>query len=123
MTTDEIMEMQNKIALKEFETNYNLSEYVRVANDMNDELEYVKLAKELQSKLQEQLIEQYDQVSVSTQGTITLYKKVGENAKKIVASISATIKLPYRYVMGGKVGKKEMQEIVDRYNKVMELVH
>ncbi len=128
----EVIKAQNRISLNEFKRNYNKSESYRVLEELaiKDEIRGdhdINLSEELmeacaeisnlQTMLQNALPEYI--VKVSSEGYISVSKedKVPEGANYKcyvqVCGSSPTIKLPYAYVMGGKVGKRHMQAFVE----------
>lgn len=135
LKSEEVIKLQNRLALNEFKRNYNKSESYRVIEELaiKDELrgdhdinlseeleEACEIVRTLETKLQIALPEYI--VKVSPIGFISITQEqpvpAGANYRSYiqVANSSPTItsKLPYAYVMGGKVGKRNMQSVVEQ---------
>lgn len=139
LKNSEIIKTQNMLALNEFKRNYNKSESYRVLEelairdevrgehdvDLSDELmEVSNTVRDLQVKLQNAMPEYI--VKVSPIGYITVSQEEavpeGANYKSYIqiASSGPTVKLPYAYVMGKKVGKRHMEEVLRNYSYLLK---
>lgn len=117
LTDAQIIAVLNKIALNEFKRNYNKSEMARVAEELCDLYQ-----DELVEKLEQRLLAEVEdptkiRIKVSNFGTLTVWEPYPEmgNCWKQVKYLSYNLKLPYAYVMGKKVGKRVMLEVVSQY--------
>ena len=116
ITVEELRKELNTICLLEFQENYNKSEAARILSTNG---ESNKRGKALEKRLNEEL-QEGTVISVSNCGTLILLKQVKkdenltifDNSKIVFAEILD--KLPYGYVMGSKVGKRVMEDIVNR---------
>lgn len=121
MEEKELARMQNKVALLEFMSNYNLSESARVIKELCGEEEHIKLAKEYTNKLMSECESGYE-IKLDSLGSITIYKTVSDNCKQQIAYKSAPITkhFPMAYIMGKKIGKRVMEKIVNENSYLLK---
>lgn len=116
MTDEEIVAVLNEIAVNEFKRNYNKSESVRVLEECCGERD--PLATELESKLSSRITPDSDiRVKVSNIGvyTVTVPSLDHPGCRVVAKQLYPSVKLPYAYVMGQKVGKRNMISFVEDY--------
>ena len=116
MTDEEITAILNEIAVNEFKRNYNKSEAARILEECCGERD--PLALELEAKLSSKLTPDSDiQVKVSNIGvyTVTVPSLDFPGCRVVAKQLYPSVKLPYTYVMGGKVGKRSMLSFVEDY--------
>lgn len=111
---DLIMAKLNMLTVLEFKENYNKSEFERIL------FESEKI-KEIKKEIEELLYSQYPKneydIMVSC-SHIAINKIISKNKNSLSLQEYKKIwsdnfkKLPYRYVMGGKVGKRTYEEII-----------
>lgn len=120
MTAEELTKRMNEICKKEFETNWNLGEISRVVyNDSNKDVEYNLMRRALEDELNESVQEGF-KVKVDMYGTVTVYEitQKGEGYEQLreVKRVKAPWSkyLPYSYVMGRKIGKKNRDLVLEK---------
>lgn len=126
MTPRDIQNRLNLIAIQEFKEHYNKSECYRI---LDDECESCKMAK----ALKEDLIKDIEamnlgvetEITVSNIGVVNVYQvtektKYGRTLKELL-TVTASIAnmIPYAYVMGGKIGKRQMEAAVAEIERVI----
>lgn len=119
---NQILKLQNIIALEELKMNYNKSENDRVLGDLVYEPTETYLT--LKNILDELFKETEYEVELSSLGTITIKKLLGETfgisrTYQIVETLYPTVKLPYAYVMGQKIGKKVARAYLEKYGMTL----
>lgn len=116
MDYNEITKKLNTIVLEEIKENYNKSETQRILSATVGESKSWNLAKEFEKSLNETMGSRY-KVMVTQFGSMVLYEKIKDSTLNSFREVK-TIKcpaskfLPYSYVMGKKIGKRNMEEIV-----------
>lgn len=119
MTPQDIQNRLNLIAIQELKDHYNKSECFRI---LDDECESYRMACQLREDIAKDVeamnLDAETMITVSNIGVATVYQitektEYGKTMKELLnvrASISNLI--PYSYVMGGKLGKRQMQASV-----------
>lgn len=122
---DNLTARLNAITLMEFKEHFNKSEVSRIV-DFDSECS--KMARKLSEELNEKLVGTDYAVSVSDFGSIEYRKCTDRKDGYTTWSVLSTQYspahelLPYEYVMGRKVGKKKMEEVVREIEQKCELV-
>ena len=120
MTAEELTKRMNEICKKEFETNWNLGEISRVVyNDSDKNAEYNVMRRALEEELNAEVQEDF-KAKVDMYGTVTLYeimeKSEGYEQLREVKRVKApwSKHLPYAYVMGRKLSKKNRDLVLEK---------
>lgn len=121
---DTILDILNKIAILEFKTNYNLSEYKRIAdvNKLENNEQYISLKDELKGMLDSILNGTEFDYRIMNFGTLSISHPINTNTfsnvpcSQEVLNYRHNINLPYAYVMGRGIGKKYAKEWLETAN-------
>lgn len=114
---DRIINLLNQMAIFEFSMNYNLGEYSRVAdvNKVEESKNYKSFKKELEDILNPILKGTEFTYKIMNFGTLSISHPINtttifEGCSQEVLSYRHKVNLPYAYVMGKSVGKKNAVE-------------
>lgn len=121
---DNLTARLNAITLMEFKEHYNKSECYRI---LDFDSECSRMARKLSDELNAKLEGTEYAISVSDFGSIEYRKCLSKGEGSSTWSVLSTQYspahelLPYEYVMGGKVGKRVMQRVIDEIEQKCEL--
>lgn len=114
---DRIINLLNQMAIFEFSMNYNLGEYSRVAdvNKVEESENYKSFKKQLEDILNPILEGTEFTYKIMNFGTLSISHPINattifEGCSQDVLSYRHKVNLPYAYVMGKSVGKKNAVE-------------
>ena len=110
----DIVNILNNIAIFEFSMNYNLSEYKRIldVNKVDGTENYKSFKKELDGILKSILDNTKFTYKIMNFGVLTIYHPINsteiiEGCSQEVLNFRHSIELPYTYVMGKSISKKD----------------
>lgn len=114
-------EQLTEVCVSEFKDNRRLPEAARIAKSLakfDDAPEYAKRQRLLQSRLTDMLPEGLS-ATVSSMGSVTLWKDVGEGRSELLTTYSckASRELPNDYVMGRPAPKAEADAWLARFDR------
>lgn len=114
---DRIINLLNQMAIFEFSMNYNLGEYSRVVdvNKVEESENYKSFKKQLEDILNPILEGTEFTYKIMNFGTLSISHPINattifEGCSQDVLSYRHKVNLPYAYVMGKSVGKKNAVE-------------
>ena len=110
----DIVNILNNIAIFEFSMNYNLSEYKRIldVNEVDETGNYKSFKKELEDILKPILDSTKFTYKIMNFGVLTIYYPINsteiiDGCSQEVLNFRHIIALPYTYVMGKSISKKD----------------
>lgn len=126
MTSQEIQSRLNLIAIQELKDHYNKSECYRI---LDNECESYKMACQLREDILKDVtamnLTTEVEVAVNNIGVANIYQitektSYGRTMKELL-TIRASVadRIPYAYVMGGKIGKRQMEASVAEIERTM----